>query len=135
VDEVEARRRFAAGPVAHLATVTPDGAPHVVPVTFVLDGTAVWWAVDEKPKRSRALARLANIAAEPRVSVLVDHYTGDWGALWWVRADGLAEVVGSMEASRAIALLAARYPAYRPTPPQGPVVRVEVQRWRWWSAS
>ena len=34
-----------------------------------------------------------NIAANPRVSFLVDAYTEDWDRLWWVRADAVAEIV------------------------------------------
>jgi PPOX class probable F420-dependent enzyme len=132
--EGEARIRFAASPVARLATMTPDGAPHVVPVTFALDGDTLWWAVDFKPKRTPALQRLANIAAEPRASLLVDHYDDDWDQLWWVRADGLARVVSGDEAATGMAALVARYPRYRTEPPPGPVVEVAVQRWRWWSA-
>ncbi len=134
--ESEARRRFAAARVARLATVTPQGAPHLVPVTFVLDGDTVWWAVDDKPKRTRALARLDNISAEPRVSLLVDHYDDDWEALWWVRADGVASATAEgPEAERAVLLLAERYEPYRLQPPEGPVVRVQVRRWRWWSGA
>lgn len=121
--------------MARLATVTPGGAPHLVPVTFALDDEdVVWWAVDAKPKRHRALRRLENIAAEPRVSLLVDHYDDDWDQLWWVRADGLAGVAEGPAAGPGLAALAARYPAYRASAPEGPVVRVEVRRWRWWAA-
>ena len=134
--ETEARRRFAAARVATLATATLQGAPHLVPVTFVLEGDTVWWAVDEKPKRSRALARLANISAEPRVSLLVDHYDDDWDELWWVRADGVASITtAGADADHALTMLAARYEPYRARPPEGPVVRVDVRRWRWWSAT
>ena len=119
--------------MARLATVTPEGAPHLVPVTFALDGDVVWWAVDAKPKRHRSLRRLANIAGEPRVSLLVDHYEEEWDRLWWVRADGTASVVGGAEAVRGSEALARRYAAYRGVAPEGPVVRVEVRRWRWWS--
>lgn len=116
--------------------MTVHGAPHLVPVTFVLDGDNLWWAVDEKPKRSRALARLDNVSAEPRVSLLVDHYDDDWDLLWWVRADGMATLtVPGGDAERALGLLAARYAPYRAEPPRGPVVRVDVRRWRWWSAT
>lgn len=132
--EDEARRRFAGAPVARLATVTPDGAPHLVPVTFALDGDVVWWAVDAKPKRHRSLRRLDNIAAEPRVCLLVDHYAVDWDELWWVRVDGEAAVVEGSEGRRGGEALAARYGAYRREPPEGPVVRIDVRRWRWWSA-
>ena len=34
----EARRRLASSPVAHLATATADGQPHVVAVTFAVGG-------------------------------------------------------------------------------------------------
>src|SRR3712207_8024736 len=46
-----------------------------------------------RSKRHTALRRLANIAHEPRVALLADHYAEDWSALWWVRADGTARVV------------------------------------------
>ena len=62
--------------------------PHLVPITFAVDGDALYSAVDAKPKSTRALRRLANIAANPAVSVLVDHYDDDWTRLWWARADG-----------------------------------------------
>ncbi|HLW45801.1 MAG TPA: TIGR03668 family PPOX class F420-dependent oxidoreductase [Acidimicrobiales bacterium] len=135
-EEVEARRRFGGARVARLASVARDGSPHIVPVTFALDGDGtVWWAVDDKPKRTRALARLSNIATEPRVSLLVDHYDDDWSALWWVRADGVASVLRpGPDAERGLSLLAQRYAPYREARPSGPVVRVEVERWRWWSA-
>ena len=132
--EQEARARFGAARVAHLATVTPEGAPHLVPVTFALDGGVIWWAVDAKPKRHRSLRRLDNIAAEPRVSLLVDHYEEDWERLWWVRVDGTASAADGEEVGRGLEALAARYAAYRVAAPEGPVVRVEVERWRWWSA-
>jgi len=47
VDLPEAERRFREARVAHLATVRPDGAPHVVPVVFVLQHETVWLVVDE----------------------------------------------------------------------------------------
>ena len=84
-----ARALFAAARVARLATVTPDGSPHVVPIVFAVDGDTIYTAVDGKPKRSRQLQRLANIAAHPRVTVLADRYDEDWSQLWWVRADGV----------------------------------------------
>jgi PPOX class probable F420-dependent enzyme len=132
-----ARARLAAARVARLATVTPAGDPHVVPVTFALVGDVVWTAVDAKPKSTRALQRLANIAAHPAVSLLVDHYEEDWSALWWVRADGTASVVpvdATSEARAALAALAAKYPQYA-DPPAGPLIRIAVTTWRAWSAT
>jgi PPOX class probable F420-dependent enzyme len=131
------RDRFAEARVARLATVGRDGAPHVVPITFAVVGATIVHAVDHKPKRTRALRRLENIAAHPAVSVLADHYDEDWGTLWWVRADGRAHIVeaSSADGATAIAALAERYAPYRDTPPEGPVVVVAVERWSGWAAT
>lgn len=134
----QARVRFAAARVARLATVGEDGAPHVVPIVFALDGDRVYHAVDHKPKRTTKLRRLDNIAANPRVALLADEYDdADWSRLWWVRADGVARVLASEddEARVAVALLAQRYAQYRDTPPAGTVVAIDVKRWRGWSAA
>lgn len=135
MDADEARARFASQPVARLATVRPDGTPHIVPITFAVDGDTVHTAVDAKPKRHTRLQRLANLAHQPRCALLADHYDDDWRHLWWVRADGDAVVVAEPPAdSRAITLLTRRYPAYRDTPPQGPLISVTVRRWAGWAA-
>ncbi len=133
MDEEEARARFASARVARLATVRPDGAPHVVPVVFALDGDTIRLVVDEKPKRHRRLQRLVDIEREPRVSLLVDAYDEDWDRLWWVRADGRARLVGDgPELERALRLLVDRYPQERERPPQGPAIAVDIERWRHW---
>jgi PPOX class probable F420-dependent enzyme len=133
MDEEEARARLAAARVARLATVRPDGAPHLVPVVFALEGETAWLAVDEKPKRHRGLQRLANIRAEPRVSLLVDEYDENWTHLWWVRADGIARIVDEgPEFERALGLLLRKYQQERPQPPVGPAIAVEIERWSHW---
>ena len=121
--------------MARLATTTPAGEPHIVPVVFALDGEQLWTAVDAKPKRTTRLQRLANIAAQPRVSLLVDHYAEDWSALWWVRADGVARVLQTAEERPARDALAGKYPQYRQRPPAGPFIAVVIDRWRFWSAT
>lgn len=121
---------FATARVARLATVTPGGAPHLVPIVFALVGDVIHTAVDAKPKRHRGLQRLANIAHEPRVSVLADHYDEDWSALWWARADGVATVTDVPEPA-----LVDRYPQYEVTPPPGPFLRIVVHRWTSWSST
>jgi PPOX class probable F420-dependent enzyme len=126
------RERFAAARVARLATVGPDGAPHLVPIVFALAEGVIHTAVDAKPKRHRALRRLANIAHEPRVTVLADEYDEDWTQLWWVRADGVARVLD--ESPAGAAALAAKYAQYRTTPPPGPFVEITVRRWSSWAA-
>jgi len=134
VDEAEARARFAAARVARLATVRAGGAPHLVPVVFAVHGSTVLLVVDEKPKRTKELQRLANLRAEPRVSLLADHYEDAWGSLWWVRADGRARIVGTgPERDRAVVVLQAKYPQYAASPPTGPAVVVDIESWRWWS--
>ncbi|MEA2393800.1 MAG: hypothetical protein QOJ82_1691 [Solirubrobacteraceae bacterium] len=131
----EARGRCAAARGARRATGGADGRPHVVPVVFALAGDTAYHAVDHKPKRTRALRRLANIAANPRVSLLADEYDdADWERLWWVRADGSARILEPErdEALRAIDLLAERYAQYRAHRPAGPVVAVDVDHWSGW---
>jgi PPOX class probable F420-dependent enzyme len=132
----EARSRFETGRVARLATVDAEGAPHVVPVTFALEGDRIVTAVDAKPKRASSLKRLANVAANPRVSLLVDEYDEDWDRLWWARADGLARVVDlGPDLDRSISLLRERYAQYTTVALIGPAVVVEVERWVGWSAA
>jgi PPOX class probable F420-dependent enzyme len=131
----EARARFAVQRVARLATADARGRPHLVPIVFAVEGDLVYSAVDSKPKRTRSLRRLANVLENPAVSILVDHYDDeDWGALWWVRADGRGRVLESdePEAQRAVELLRDRYPQQRAV---GAVLAVEVDRWSGWSAS
>ncbi|MBJ7339341.1 TIGR03668 family PPOX class F420-dependent oxidoreductase [Mycolicibacterium sp.] len=130
---------FAASPVAILATVGADGAPHVVPVVFavrVLDEEAtVYTAVDAKRKSTHELRRLSNIAANPRVSLLVEHYDADWTQLWWVRADGLATVhEGGEQMAIGYAALRHEYPQYERVALDGPVISVAVTRWSSWHA-
>ena len=130
------RSRFTSASVARLATVGPDGRPHIVPISFALEDQTLYFAVDSKPKRTTDLKRLRNIAANPAVSVLVDHYDDDWNRLWWVRVDGDAHVVtDDAEARTAVRLLAARYSQYRLNPPAGPVVGIAIGAITGWSAS
>jgi PPOX class probable F420-dependent enzyme len=135
VDEASARQLFGQSRIARLATIDPQGKPHIVPVVFALVGDRLWSAVDAKPKRTRNLQRLANIEEHPRVSLLVDHYDEDWAALWWVRADGAARVLAPEEDRPAREALARKYPQYRETAPPGPVMEVVIDRWRSWSAA
>ena len=132
--EFDPKARFARSPIARLATITPDGLPHLVPVVFAVDAhDVVYTAVDAKPKATRRLRRLANIEGNPRVSLLVDHYADDWTQLWWVRADGVATVHTDGEAvDVGYRLLRAKYPQYQSVPLDGPVIAVAVRRWSSW---
>ena len=127
--------RFRDARVARLATVTGDGRPHIVPIVFALADDIVYTAVDAKPKSTAALRRLDNIAANPAAAVLVDHYADDWTRLWWVRADGTAQIAAGDEPAHAMRLLIERYPQYVSDPPPGPVIAVRVTRWTGWQAA
>jgi len=137
VDEAQIRRRLGEVRVAHLATTGSDRRPHIVPICFVVMSQELFFAVDHKPKRTSDLQRLRNIAANPHVSVLADHYEEDWSRLWWIRVDGLARVLDAAAAAseRAIDALAARYAQYRRARPIGPVVWIHIERLSGWSAT
>ena len=129
----EARERFASARVARLASADADGVPHIVPLVFALDGDTIYSAVDPKPKRTHDLKRLRNVAANPQVALLADHYVdADWDVLWWVRADGAGRVLEASE--RAVELLRERYAQYADAAPDGPVLAIDVQRWSGWHA-
>jgi PPOX class probable F420-dependent enzyme len=127
-----AEQRFAHARIGRLATVTPAGRPHIVPVCFALHDGVVYTAVDAKPKVTSALARLENVRATGRASLIVDHYEEDWTQLWWVRVEGPAEV---LQCAPAIDALAAKYEQYRQARPDGPVIAIAPERWRSWVAS
>lgn len=126
--------------VGRLATVRPDGSPHVVPFVFVIvedeSDLIAYWAVDAKPKKGGTIQRIKNIEANPIVEFVVDGYEEDWSGLWWVRATGRARVVTSEEERRvALTALTDKYPQYKAEPPDGPAVAIEVDRVTGWSAS
>ena len=130
------KRRLDASVVARLATVSSDGRAHIVPICFAVENGTLYFAVDTKPKRTTDLKRLRNIAANPTVAILVDHYEEDWDKLWWVRIDGNARIlIEHAEIERALDLLAERYQQYRANRPGGPVVAVSIEHTSGWAAS
>lgn len=134
--EDEARRRLAGSRVARLATAGGDGQPHLVPVTFAMDGDLIYTAVDHKPKKSPHLRRLRNIRENPRVALLADFYDDDWDLLWWVRVDGWASVVDDEQGLQdPLDVLCERYDQYRGRRPSGPVIVIQADRWKGWSST
>ncbi len=130
------RRLVREAPVGRLATVTPGGGPHLVPVCFVLNGETLFTAVDHKPKRSLRLQRLVNLEADSRCALLVDRYDDDWSQLWWIRLDGRGRVAtDDAERAGALELLAAKYPPYAARLPGGDVLALDISRWTGWSAA
>jgi PPOX class probable F420-dependent enzyme len=139
VDEDAARAAVAEARVARLATRSAAGDVHLVPITFALVGSdrpRLVSAVDHKPKTTTRLQRLADIRADPEVSLLVDHYGEDWSSLWWVRIRGRAAVVDAGPTHvEAVDALCAKYDQYRDRRPTGPAIVVDVSRWQWWCAA
>ncbi len=133
---MDARGLLSSAQVAVLASVRPDGRAHSVPIVFAIDGDYLYTAVDHKPKSTTRLARLENIAANPQVSVLAQHYNDDWEQLWWVRVDGKAAVLESADhRQKAVDLLIAKYAQYRSQAPSGNVIAVRIDRLTGWAAA
>ena len=122
--------------VAHLATTDARGAPHIVPVCYVLADDSVYIGLDAKPKRvvPLRLKRVRNIIGNPQVSLLVDRYDEDWSRLAWVRLDGSAELLlHGPEHEQALRLLRERYSQYGTLLPEdAPVIAVRVERVATW---
>ena len=122
-----------------LATASGDGAPHVVPVCYACDGASLYIALDAKPKRvaPERLRRIRNILENPRVALVVDHYSDDWSQLAYLLIQGSAVLVRpeAAEHSRAIELLRDRYAQYLVMPiEQQPVIAIRPTRVIAWPA-
>lgn len=137
----EARAFLERHRVGHLATAGADGAPHVIPVCYALDASALYFVADEKPKRrpARRLQRLVNLRENPRAALVVDDYDDDWSRLAWLLVRGPARVVSARAMrAHALALLRTRYPQYAAMalddPERNPLVRIEPERVTLWRA-
>jgi PPOX class probable F420-dependent enzyme len=134
---------------AVLATLRADGTARLVPLAFAADPDStplvIYSSLDEKPKSVvdlHELARVRDIAARPRVGLLIDRWNEDWRDLEWLRLDGTARLLEPdadadlAEHARAVELLRARYPQYAAQRlEERPVVRIAVERVAGWSAS
>lgn len=119
LDGDEAWARLAEHDHGVLSTRHPRRGVDAVPVAYALDDGYVGVPIDlVKPKASTRLQRERNLAADPRASLLAEHWDRhDWSQLWWVRAELRWD--GDPTASREDALagaLAARYPQYHDRP-------------------
>jgi len=121
--------------VARLGLIDDAGRPRVLPVTFALVGDdTVWSAVDQKPKRSPGveLARVRWLRRRPEATLLVDHYSDKWSQLAWVQLIGRIAILDDADPP---AELLAKYEPYRLQPPQGPLLRLDIERAVWWRAA
>ena len=136
MEELLARARRAV-----LATISADGTPRLVPITYAFADGVIYTALDEKPKSvadPHDLARVRDIVARPQVSVLVDHWDENWTKLAWLRLIGRASILesGAAEHAVAISLLRERYPQYADHRLEArPIIRIAVQHTKSWSAS
>ncbi|MAG96417.1 MAG: TIGR03668 family PPOX class F420-dependent oxidoreductase [Rhodospirillaceae bacterium] len=133
----EQRRFLESRRVAHLATADAAGAPHVLPVCFAVDGANAYVTIDSKPKRPevRTLKRLRNIAENPAVALVADHYDdADWSHLGWVMLRGRAEVLAAgPEHDAAQRLLRQRYAQYAAMALEDlPVIAIRIERVAGW---
>ncbi len=143
MNEAQARRMIEEARIARLATSDRSGRPHLVPVVFALAGERIFLPIDHKPKRSASpekLRRVRNLRANPRASLLVDHYDEDWTRLAWARVDGAVEIVeAGPEYREAVARLTEKYPQYRahPLPAEGAsfVIVLHIDAVRGWGGS
>jgi PPOX class probable F420-dependent enzyme len=124
--------------IARLATADASGQPHNVPLCYWFDGARIYFAIDEKPKRRSGLEikRMRNLAENPRVAVVIDHYEEDWAHLAYVLIRGTARVVEDpaeyMLALRGLRDKYAQYRGMELTPEKNPIVKIEpesVHRW------
>ena len=124
--------------VARLATADAAGKPLVVPICFVCSKGSIYSVVDEKPKRVPAarLRRLRNIEANPRVSLLVDHYEEDWSRLFYILVEGTAKLLPEgKEQKAALGLLRRKYAQYRKMKlASKPVIKISPGRLISWKA-
>ncbi len=116
--EAEARARLESHDHGIFCTVHAGRGVDAVPVAYAVDDDGyVGVPVDlVKPKASLRLQRERNLEADPRATLLAEHWDrGDWSRLWWVRA----ELRWQRDSSRAAGLaarLAERYPQYQDQP-------------------
>jgi PPOX class probable F420-dependent enzyme len=117
---------------ALLGTIAPDGSPRLVPICYAVVDSEVVFAIDEKPKSDRQLARVSDIERDPRATLLVDRWSEDWTELAWVRLDCAARIEPP---GTALEDLQARYPQYREAPPPGDTIVLSPHDVVWWSFS
>ena len=120
-----------------LSTLHPARGIDSVPVVYAVDGDLLGIPIDTvKPKLSTNLQRETNTAADPRATLLADHWNrDDWSQLWWVRVHLLAVTnPNADDVSRLADALASRYPQYADKP-FARIMVFEISSMNGWSAS
>jgi PPOX class probable F420-dependent enzyme len=125
--------------VARFATSDHSGIPHNIPICFWFDETArFYFVIDEKPKRltGAGLKRMRNLAENPQVALIIDHYEEDWSCLAYVLIHGQAHVVEDpndyMLALRNLRDKYLQYRALMLSFEKNPMIRIEVEHVQAW---
>ncbi len=119
LSEGEALARLASHDHGVLCTLHPARGVDAVPVVYAADQGWVGVPVDlVKPKRSTRLQRERNLRADPRATLLIEHWDrADWARLWWVRAELRWQDDADVALTDRLAtLLARRFTQYRGRP-------------------
>lgn len=127
-------------PLGHLSYLDDRDRPRVLPVTFAIAGEELWTAIDHKPKRKPPdqIARVRYLRRRPEAALCVDHYEDDWSRLAWVQTIGSVEILESESGgvlAGALDALRAKYRHYADAPPDGPFLRLRLERVLCWRAS
>jgi len=121
--------------VGRMGLLDEEGAPRVLPVTFVVAEGRIWSAIDQKPKRAGEPARLRYLRRDPRAALTVDHYSDDWEELAWVQVLGTVRILDQAKGAPGLGALSAKYEQYREKRPPGPLLALRPERYLWWRAA
>src|SRR5438067_1093817 len=92
--------------VARIATLSPQGVPHSVPVCPIFDRGNVYIGSDKKARKVK------NLRAEPSATIVFDVYNDSWKALRGVTLQCRTRIVDEKEFKRIRKKLYAKYPRY-----------------------
>lgn len=141
LDDGRVHEFLALARVARLATADRSGAPHNIPICFWFNGgRCFYFVVDEKPKRLTrgGLKRMRNIAQNPQVALVVDHFDEDWSRLAYVLIHGNAQLVADRDYyATVLRNLRDKYPQYRTMAldaDRNPMIVIEATRVHRWGA-
>jgi len=123
--------------IASVATISPDGAPHLVSVWFLYENESLYLAIPSSSSKRR------NVATNPRIAVMIDVRVSYKEA--GLTAIGDAEIISGEEAKALVQRIHAKYltPAALGDPQVGPVfaaiddvaVKINPIKWLSWDMS
>ena len=114
-------------PVCRIATVRPDGEPHVIPVCPVFDGETLYVDVGDRS------ATASGVRDSGRVSVLIDEYDDDWSKLRAVVLKCRARELSGEEKDAVWDRIREKFPQHSSVNWEPRLtLALEVQDWREW---